>query len=39
MIAQAAPMAERDPAGEGNPVPLAADDYADLYRRAIAGTL
>jgi alcohol dehydrogenase class IV len=38
LIAEAAAMAESDPAGGGNPVPLTANDYAGLYRRAIAGT-
>ena len=39
MIAEAAPMAEHDPSTGGNPVPLAAADYEELYAKAIAGTL
>lgn len=39
MIADAAPMAERDPSSAGNPVPMAAVDYDALYRKAIAGRL
>jgi alcohol dehydrogenase class IV len=37
MIAEAAPMAERDPSTGGNPIRVAADDYARLYRMALAG--
>ncbi len=39
VVAEAAPMAERDPSSGGNPVPLRAADYAALYRRAIAGEI
>jgi alcohol dehydrogenase class IV len=39
MIAEAAPMAERDPSTGGNPVALKAADYEKLYAAAIAGTL
>lgn len=35
IIPVAAPMAERDPPNEGNPVPLKAADYEVLYREAI----
>jgi alcohol dehydrogenase class IV len=38
-VAEAAPMAERDPSTGGNPVPLTAKDYETLYAAAIAGTL
>jgi alcohol dehydrogenase class IV len=38
-VAEAAPMAERDPSTGGNPVPLIAADYERLYAAAIAGTL
>jgi len=38
-IAEAAPMAEHDPSNGGNPVPLTAEDYKGLYRKAIAGDL
>jgi alcohol dehydrogenase class IV len=38
-VAEAAPMAERDPSTGGNPVPLTAKDYEVLYAAAIAGTL
>jgi alcohol dehydrogenase len=39
IIAEAAPMAERDPSTGGNPVPMTANDYVELYRKAIAGRL
>jgi alcohol dehydrogenase class IV len=39
VVAQAAPMAEKDPSTGGNPVPLKAKDYDKLYRAAIAGIL
>jgi alcohol dehydrogenase class IV len=39
IIAEAAPMAERDPSTGGNPVPMTAKDYAALYERAIAGRM
>lgn len=39
IIAEAAPMAERDPSTGGNPVPMTAADYAGLYEKAIAGRL
>jgi len=39
IIAEAAPMAERDPSTGGNPVPMTAKDYVMLYERAIAGRL
>jgi alcohol dehydrogenase class IV len=39
IIAEAAPMAERDPSTGGNPVPMTAKDYAVLYDKAIAGRL
>jgi len=39
IIAEAAPMAERDPSTGGNPVPMTAQDYAQLYEKAIAGRL
>ncbi len=39
VIAEAAAMAEHDPSNGGNPVPLTAQDYEALYRRAIAGDL
>jgi alcohol dehydrogenase class IV len=38
-VAEAAPMAERDPSTSGNPVSLTAKDYEVLYAAAIAGTL
>ena len=38
-VAEAAPMAEKDPSTGGNPVPLKAKDYEKLYAAAIAGTL
>ena len=39
VIAEAAPMAEKDPSTGGNPVPLKAKDYEHLYSVAIAGIL
>jgi alcohol dehydrogenase class IV len=39
IIPEAAPMAERDPSNGGNPVPMKARDYEDLYRTAIKGVL
>lgn len=39
IIAEAAPMAERDPSTGGNPVTMTAADYAGLYENAIAGRL
>lgn len=38
-VAEAAPMAEKDPSTGGNPVPLVAKDYERLYSVAIAGIL
>jgi alcohol dehydrogenase class IV len=38
-VAEAAPMAEKDPSTGGNPVPLVAKDYEKLYSVAIAGIL
>ncbi|MEX2319582.1 MAG: iron-containing alcohol dehydrogenase, partial [Bauldia sp.] len=39
MIEEAAPMAERDPSTGGNPRPVAAEDYATLYRMALGGLI
>lgn len=39
MIDQAAPMAVLDPSTGGNPRPVAAEDYATLYRMAIGGLI
>jgi alcohol dehydrogenase class IV len=39
MIAEAAPMAEKDPPTGGNPRPVTARDYEALYRKAIRGEL
>ena len=39
MIEEAAPMAERDPSTGGNPRPVAAEDYATLYRMAMGGMI
>ncbi|MCR4283500.1 MAG: iron-containing alcohol dehydrogenase, partial [Bauldia sp.] len=39
MIAEAAPMAERDPSTGGNPRPVVAKDYELLYRKAIRGEI
>lgn len=39
MIEQAAPMAELDPSTGGNPRPIAAEDYATLYRAAMGGLI
>jgi alcohol dehydrogenase class IV len=36
-IAELAPRAAADPSAGGNPLALSADDYAALYRRALAG--
>jgi alcohol dehydrogenase len=39
VIAEAAPMAEHDPSTGGNPRPVKAKDYEQLYAAAIAGRL
>ncbi len=39
MIAEAAPMAEKDPSTGGNPRPVVTRDYEALYRKAIRGEL
>lgn len=39
MIEQAAPMAVLDPSTGGNPRPVAAEDYATLYRMAMGGLI
>jgi hypothetical protein len=36
-VAELAPRAAADPSAGGNPLALSVDDYADLYRRALAG--
>lgn len=39
MIEEAAPMAERDPSTGGNPRPVAAEDYATLYKMSLGGLI
>jgi len=39
VIPDAARMAEHDPSTGGNPVPMTAKDYEELYRKAITGEL
>src|SRR5690606_22647791 len=38
-VADAAPMALKDPSTDGNPRPLTGDDFVALYPAAIPGTL
>jgi alcohol dehydrogenase class IV len=39
IIVEAAPMAVLDPSSGGNPRPVAAEDYATLYRMALGGMI
>ena len=39
MIAEAAPMAVKDPSTGGNPRPMVADDYVTLYQMSLGGMI